>query len=962
MRLGKNSKRSSRGWSRADEYQRPLYISEETIIGQVSPDLISSHFAPRIRRIADQQLEDYAGLLLEYEDSLRREATADTEATTATMGAEGEPIVEERNQSLNHPPQPLFHSRFIIDEFTHAMTETSDYFFGTKPTEGGNWRIHANAAKFERILDEKYGVFRPFITNHPEIERFIRNVQRKYATGYFSPIRQGNPPIPRSTAIVILFMMNRGGISWQVVLLSALFFLVGLKPWALVAVIVLVRTFFVRRKNRPIANMPRVIPAVKPYYVLDGVEPTVKHKHDLLLKPIGHTLKDGDAIDTALYDTIILGSGPPALFSASLLSRAGRRVIVLSERADASGCLTLNSPLKKKLSNSDASLQDIAFDVDASNVPKLSGQQQLMAPALATTTDYQGGIRFAKIGSVHDGHAFEILSIPGVGADQADQEIPFVLKADGGVQSLMQDTAALLGDGWPEPDGSVGNSSVGSYVAACTSMNSSAGQFYLSKLLPDSINDLQSKPVYGEGAVRYASSFLDSCFPLNAHVRSLMAGLGMKGENLKPGDTSMAPHITHVSAAISGQGMHYPVGGPRALGKAFANVVERNGGRVLTSVRVTELLFDEDKSVETRNVTKPDEGPPPPRCVGVKLADGRTFRFEPERFRGNGTTPCVISMLGFIDTFVRLLPEDLRTKYKVPRGLPALSERRPVFKVLFALRGSADDLDISGADFYRLPNASIARDTVDPATGAVRCGEIGGSSSGDESKDEQDHSDTADQEALKTSGARRSKGQKIKFHSDVSWIHVSFPSAKDPSFEQRHGKVSTCVVTIEADDDFVTPFDTKPKLFVINKETAGTAGDLQRLLDRVTKDLISLYPQIEGKIVQSEVRGPFRCGLTHNPERFAAKGIRPESPYPGLYAGGSDLTVGDSFSGGLVGAWLVANSVIGYNALDLLWLKKTISSDVERFLEQPMLPEGGEDLAVPYENAATEEETKETSD
>ena len=58
-------------------------------------------------------------------------------------------------------------------------------------------------------------------------------------------------------------------------------------------------------------------------------------------------------------------------------------------------------------------------------------------------------------------------------------------------------------------------------------------------------------------------------------------------------------------------------------------------------------------------------------------------------------------------------------------GLPALSERRPVFKVLFALRGSADDLSVTGADYYRLPGAALARDHVDPQTGAVTLGEIG---------------------------------------------------------------------------------------------------------------------------------------------------------------------------------------------------------------------------------------------
>jgi hypothetical protein len=85
------------------------------------------------------------------------------------------------------------------------------------------------------------------------------------------------------------------------------------------------------------------------------------------------------------------------------------------------------------------------------------------------------------------------------------------------------------------------------------------------------------------------------------------------------------------------------------------------------------------------------------------------------------------------------------------------------------------------------------------------------------------------------------KRKRTKFETGVSWIKISFPSAKDPTFSTRHGSdVTTCVVTIEADDDFVMPFDTKPKLFSIFKDRAGDAGNRQRLLDRVQKDLTML--------------------------------------------------------------------------------------------------------------------------
>jgi hypothetical protein len=163
----------------------------------------------------------------------------------------------------------------------------------------------------------------------------------------------------------------------------------------------------------------------------------------------------------------------------------------------------------------------------------------------------------------------------------------------------------------------------------------------------------------------------------------------------------------------------------------------------------------------------------------------------------------------------------------------------------------------------------------------------------------------------------------------------------------------------------------------VNKKfTAASEGDLLRLSKRVREDLFEIFPQLEGKptwplvsaktayrriiakltvilcllpgkIDHGEVRGPYQQGLSHNPERYAAKGVRVDTPYPGLYLGGSDLTVGDSISGANVAAWLVANTVCGYSAVDHLFLNKNITTDLEQFLEPPTLTDE-EDLAVPY--------------
>jgi hypothetical protein len=104
------------------------------------------------------------------------------------------------------------------------------------------------------------------------------------------------------------------------------------------------------------------------------------------------------------------------------------------------------------------------------------------------------------------------------------------------------------------------------------------------------------------------------------------------------------------------------------------------------------------------------------------------------------------------------------------------------------------------------------------------------------------------------------------------------------------------------------------------------------------------------KILHSEISGPFQKGLSHNQERYVAKGIRADTPYPGLYVGGSDLTIGDSFSGSILGGWLVANALCGYDSIDYLFLQKNITADLQRFLEPPKLVDENDHniVAVPY--------------
>lgn len=1025
MRMGRQTKKrrspsskSTGGTKKADTQNPnpPKFSSPTLVVGQVQSNVVSSVLAPALTEMAVRSVEEYADramLVEEWNLERQRMGGEATETKGAELDLEGNIVA-----SSDHVPRPpanntvlLFSTQESVDDFSALLTDTAAHFSSSA------YKAHANAAKFERLLDERYGRLRPLIESHPQIEVVFKNLQRKYAMGEFSPFRPADKmPVSKTTAVMVLFMMHRQNVKFEALVLVALFCLVGLQPWALVVLIALGRWEMERRKDRKLKGMPKNLVVCEPYYAREGAEKEEKEekktkeeeqawKYTHLNRPVGTNYNPADlSLRDEKHDVLLLGNGVETLYAAALLARAGKKVCVLSAAADISECAVMQPSKQQQKTKAKAAskggdkggialFEDVPFDVKSLNISHPAKQQRLLAPALCTATDAQGGVRFARVGSSQDGYAHSILSVPGLGTDgsssSGDNMIPVVINASG-PSALAEYCATYLGDGFPggdtDLDGkkkdtndesleNVGDSTSLGYIKACRQINAGSAEHFVSKLFPASNKNSSAEGnAYRQSTIRPASAFLDTCLPLNPHIRSFMAAIGMANENLRPGKTCMAAHVSNLCAMTSCEGMVYPIGGPRALCHALASVVEQCGGRVVRGVAMQELLFDklsEEKKRPAKDAKKDekkdeedDHSGPKPRCQGVRLQNGCEITVVEEG--------AVVSTLGLLSTFLHLLPQDVRAAHGVPPGLPAVSERRPLLKLLVGLRGTKEELNLTGADWYRLPNATLPRDElVEGEAGKVKPGIIG---VGDDDDGEEEKA-AAMQGEMTVVKERRGKQSKAnasasetkktrtrKFTSGQSWMKVSFPSAKDPSWFDRHGAISTCVITIEADDDFVRMFDAKPVIYSILNVTAGDVA--QRLKDRVLRDLVENFPQLADRMECVQLTGPYRSGLVQNPARFAIKGNRPDTPYPGLYVGGSDLTLGDSFSGAVVGGWLAANAVAGYSFLDLVYLKKNLTSDLERFLEEPgdvvVDDESGEiveDLAVPF--TAKEIETKE---
>lgn len=149
-------------------------------------------------------------------------------------------------------------------------------------------------------------------------------------------------------------------------------------------------------------------------------------------------------------------------------------------------------------------------------------------------------------------------------------------------------------------------------------------------------------------------------------------------------------------------------------------------------------------------------------------------------------------------------------------------------------------------------------------------------------------------------------------------VYISFPSAKDPDYLQRHPGTATIEIVAPAPYDWFTKW---------RDETWGKRGadyeDFKASLgERLMQHLYEKVPQVRGKVDYYEVSSPLSTdwfggyrqgelyGLAHTPERMQQKWLRPQTRIPGLWLTGQDiLTCG--VTGAMMAGMLTTMSMVG---------------------------------------------------
>lgn len=250
------------------------------------------------------------------------------------------------------------------------------------------------------------------------------------------------------------------------------------------------------------------------------------------------------------------------------------------------------------------------------------------------------------------------------------------------------------------------------------------------------------------------------------------------------------------------------------------------------------------------------------RVTGVEMKDSHRIKCD-----------CVISSAGVDNTFNHLLPEDVAIKSGYRRRLTSVTPSMAHLGVYIGLKGTAEELGLPKTNFWIYPG-----NNYDKAVDAFM--------------------DNPD--------------------APFPIVYISFPSAKDPDYENRHPGTATIEIVAPA------PYERFEKW---REETWGKRGDdyealKEALGSRLMETLYDKLPQLRGKVDYYEISTPLSTnwfggyqrgelyGLEHSQQRLKQDWLRPKTTIPGLWLTGQDvLTAG--VTGAMMAGLITTMSMVG---------------------------------------------------
>jgi len=247
---------------------------------------------------------------------------------------------------------------------------------------------------------------------------------------------------------------------------------------------------------------------------------------------------------------------------------------------------------------------------------------------------------------------------------------------------------------------------------------------------------------------------------------------------------------------------------------------------------------------------------------GIEMVDGHRI-----------ACTCVISSAGVVNTFQNLLPKDVVTGSGYEQQLPSVKPSMAHLGIYIGLKGTAEELGLPKTNFWIYPH-----NDYDAAVDQF----------------------TNDKDA------------------PFPVVYISFPSAKDPDYLNRHPGTATIEIVAPAPYQWFERWEGS---------TWGKRGDDYELFKNVLGERLMRYlydklPQLEGKVDYYEVSTPQTTnwfsgyqygelyGLEHTSERLQQDWLGPRTRIPGLWLTGQDtLTCG--VTGAMMAGMLTTMAMVG---------------------------------------------------
>jgi all-trans-retinol 13,14-reductase len=390
------------------------------------------------------------------------------------------------------------------------------------------------------------------------------------------------------------------------------------------------------------------------------------------------------------------------------------------------------------------------------------------------------------------------------------------------------------------------------YIFHIIAANKTNGSFYASKAIPVFLNKIigwKMRKKYLKYSDKTTYEVISSLTQNKELIKVLTGQYGDYG--LPPKQSSFVMHAAVVKHYFHGGS--FPIGGSSQIVNTIAPIITNAGGAIVISADVKEVIIKKNQA------------------KGVLMADGKSFYSD-----------IIISGAGVINTFKKLIPEKISSKYGLLDQLQKIKPSVSHASLYIGLNGSPEELELPKTNLWIYPKKG-------------------------------------DHDTLVSN-----------YVNDLSEpfpvVYVSFPSAKDPDWPNRYPSKSTI--------DIITllPYDRFSEWEGSKWMKRGVSYDefKESISKRLFEELFKQLPHLRDKIDHYELSSPLTTqhfvnydkgeiyGIDHTPDRFRQKFLQPRTPIKGLYLTGQDIVTA-GVGGALFSGLITSSAITGINFMKKIY-------------------------------------------